>query len=117
MGQGDRGSRGGAAISQRVRPGDATRYAVRRGGVVLPLRPGGWPGAAVFEDGAQHRDFIHVRDVAAATVAALAAVAGPGVIGGPGALRAYNVGSGTSRTVGDMASALADAYGGPGPVV
>ena len=40
------GPGGGAALSQRVRPGDAARYAVRRGGVVLPLRPGGRPRAA-----------------------------------------------------------------------
>ena len=71
----------------------------------------------VFEDGAQRRDFIHVRDVAAATVAAFDALADAGVPGGPGDLRAYNVGSGTPRTVGQLASALADAYGGPSPVV
>ena len=71
----------------------------------------------VFEDGAQRRDFVHVRDIAAATAAALEAVAGPGVPGGPGALRAYNVGSGTPRTVGQLAAALADAHGGPDPVV
>ncbi|HEY5017827.1 MAG TPA: NAD-dependent epimerase/dehydratase family protein [Streptosporangiaceae bacterium] len=71
----------------------------------------------VFEDGAQRRDFIHVRDVAGATVAGLEAVAGGDGPAGPGALRAYNVGSGTPRTVGDIASALADAYGGPAPVV
>ncbi len=71
----------------------------------------------VFEDGAQRRDFVHVRDVAAATVAAVAAAAGPGVPGGPGALRAYNVGSGTPRTVGELAAALAAATGGPSPVV
>jgi dTDP-L-rhamnose 4-epimerase len=71
----------------------------------------------VFEDGAQRRDFIHVRDVAGATVAAFDALADAGVPGGPGDLRAYNVGSGTPRTVGQLASALADAYGGPSPVV
>ena len=71
----------------------------------------------VFEDGAQLRDFVHVRDVAGATVAAIEAVGGPAVPGGPGALRAYNVGSGTPRTVGQLASALAGAYGGPRPVV
>jgi dTDP-L-rhamnose 4-epimerase len=71
----------------------------------------------VFEDGAQRRDFVHVRDVAGATAAALDAVAGRGVPGGPGSLRAYNVGSGTPRTVGQLASALADAYGGPSAVV
>jgi dTDP-L-rhamnose 4-epimerase len=71
----------------------------------------------VFEDGAQRRDFVHVRDVAGATATALEAVAGPGVHGGPGTLRAYNVGSGTPRTVGQLASALADSFGGPDPVV
>jgi dTDP-L-rhamnose 4-epimerase len=71
----------------------------------------------VFEDGAQRRDFVHVRDVADATATALEAVAGSGVPGGPGTLRAYNVGSGTPRTVGELASALADAVGGPSPVV
>jgi dTDP-L-rhamnose 4-epimerase len=71
----------------------------------------------VFEDGAQLRDFVHVRDVAGATVAAIEAVGGPAVPGGPGTLRAYNVGSGTPRTVGQLASALASAYGGPSPVV
>jgi dTDP-L-rhamnose 4-epimerase len=71
----------------------------------------------VYEDGAQLRDFVHVRDVAGATVTAIEAVGGPAVPGGPGTLRAYNVGSGTPRTVGQLASALAGAYGGPRPVV
>jgi len=71
----------------------------------------------VFEDGGQRRDFVHVRDVAAATATALDPVTGTGVPGGPGTLRAYNVGSGTPRTVGQLASALADAYGGPPSVV
>jgi dTDP-L-rhamnose 4-epimerase len=71
----------------------------------------------VFEDGAQRRDFVHVRDVADATATALDAVTGTGIPGGPGILRAYNVGSGIPRTVGQLASALADAYGGPSPVV
>jgi dTDP-L-rhamnose 4-epimerase len=71
----------------------------------------------VFEDGAQRRDFVHVRDVADATVAAITAAGDQGVPGGAGSLRAYNVGSGTPRTVGQLASALADAYGGPPPVV
>ena len=71
----------------------------------------------VFEDGAQRRDFVHVRDVAGATATALDTVTGTGIPGGPGTLRAYNVGSGTPRTVGELASALADAHGGPAPVV
>jgi dTDP-L-rhamnose 4-epimerase len=71
----------------------------------------------VFEDGAQRRDFVHVRDVAAATVTAAEALMGAGLSAGPGTLRAYNVGSGTPRTVGELASALADDFGGPAPVV
>jgi len=69
--------------------------------------------------GVQRRDFVQFRDIASATVAALEAVGpdGPGVPGGPGALRAYNVGSGTPRTVLDLAAALADAHGGPDPIV
>ncbi|WP_406373362.1 NAD-dependent epimerase/dehydratase family protein [Streptomyces sp. NBC_00647] len=65
----------------------------------------------VFEDGGQRRDFVHVSDVAAANVAALEAGSREG------ALTVYNTGSGEPRTVGEMARALADAYGGPGPVV
>jgi dTDP-L-rhamnose 4-epimerase len=71
----------------------------------------------VFEDGAQRRDFVHVRDVADATATALDMVTGTGIPGTPGTLRAYNVGSGTPRTVGQLASALADACGGPAPVI
>ncbi|MFE7524592.1 NAD-dependent epimerase/dehydratase family protein [Kitasatospora sp. NPDC057542] len=67
----------------------------------------------VFEDGGQRRDFVHVQDVADANVAALAAVGGRP----PGSARAYNVGSGEVRTIGEMASALAAAHGGPMPVV
>jgi dTDP-L-rhamnose 4-epimerase len=63
----------------------------------------------VFEDGGMRRDFIHVRDVAAATVAACERHR-QGV-------RAFNVGSGTPRTVGEMAAALARALNGKSPVV
>ncbi|MFF7544646.1 NAD-dependent epimerase/dehydratase family protein [Streptomyces canus] len=65
----------------------------------------------VFEDGCQRRDFVHVRDVAAANVAALEASSRDG------ALTSYNTGSGEPHTVGEMASALAEAHGGPEPVV
>ncbi|NUR58153.1 MAG: NAD-dependent epimerase/dehydratase family protein [Catenulispora sp.] len=65
----------------------------------------------VFEDGGQRRDFVHVRDVATANVAALDWTgAAP-----PGAFRAFNVGSGTPRTVGELAAGLAAAVGGPAP--
>jgi dTDP-L-rhamnose 4-epimerase len=63
----------------------------------------------VFEDGLQRRDFIHARDVAAATVAAVEQHERGTV--------ALNVGSGTARTIGAMADALAHAAGGPAPHV
>lgn len=71
------------------------------------LRRGDAP--KVFEDGHQRRDFVHVRDVAAATVLACETHT-EGV-------RPFNVGSGTPRTVGDMAMALAGALKGPMPIV
>jgi dTDP-L-rhamnose 4-epimerase len=67
----------------------------------------------VFEDGGQRRDFVHVRDVAAANVAAVGETARLA----PGAFAVYNVGSGRPHTVGEMAEALAAAFGGPRPVV
>jgi dTDP-L-rhamnose 4-epimerase len=63
---------------------------------------------SVFEDGGQRRDFVHVRDIAAATVLACEH-SGDGV-------RVFNVGSGTPRTVGEMAHSLARALNGPSPV-
>ena len=65
----------------------------------------------VFEDGGQQRDFVHVTDVATANLRAL--LTDPP----DSALRAYNVASGVPHTVGDMARALADAFGGPPPEV
>jgi dTDP-L-rhamnose 4-epimerase len=62
----------------------------------------------VFEDGGQLRDFVHVTDVAAANVAALTALDAQE----PGSFRAYNIGSGTPHTVGQMAAALCAAAGG-----
>jgi dTDP-L-rhamnose 4-epimerase len=63
----------------------------------------------VFEDGGQRRDFIHVRDVASATVLACEAH--------ETGVAAFNVGSGTPRTVGEMAAALSLTLQGPAPVV
>lgn len=63
----------------------------------------------MFEDGGQRRDFIHVRDIAVATVLACERH--------NSGVRAYNVGSGTPRTVGEMAVALATALRGPSPIV
>jgi dTDP-L-rhamnose 4-epimerase len=65
----------------------------------------------VFEDGAQLRDFVHVRDVARANVLALTA---GDPVGGP-----FNVGSGNPRTVGELAHTLRAAAfpDAPEPVV
>jgi len=65
----------------------------------------------VFEDGAQRRDFVHVRDVARANVLALTA---PEPVPG-----AFNVASGTPRTIADLAAALHTVAGpdAPAPVV
>ena len=71
------------------------------------LRRGEAP--VVFEDGGQRRDFVHAREVAAATADALERHRA-GVC-------AYNVGSGVSRTVGQMADALSRAVEGKAPVV
>ncbi|MFE5538312.1 NAD-dependent epimerase/dehydratase family protein [Streptomyces sp. NPDC056519] len=107
---------GGSAISLRYHnvygpgmPRD-TPYA----GVAALFRSALARGEAprVFEDGGQRRDFVHVRDVAAANAVALGALAGAA-----DGFTAYNVGSGDPRTVGDMAKALAAACGGPDPVV
>ncbi len=65
----------------------------------------------VFEDGAQTRDFVHVRDVARVNVLALTA--------DEAATGAFNVCSGEPRTVGEMARALhaSSPDGAPPPVV
>jgi dTDP-L-rhamnose 4-epimerase len=65
----------------------------------------------VLEDGRQLRDFVHVDDVARAN--ALALLSDEPV---PGAL---NIASGTPRTIGEMASTIAEAFGqsAPSPVV
>ena len=108
-------STGGGAIALRYHnvygpfmPRD-TPYA----GVAAIFRSALQSGRAprVFEDGGQQRDFVHVTDVAEANLQAL--LADPP----ESALRACNVASGTPHTVGDMARALADAFGGPDPQV
>jgi dTDP-L-rhamnose 4-epimerase len=71
----------------------------------------------VFEDGGQLRDFVHVRDVARANLLALKAVDRTVAGADPGGLRCYNVASGEPHTVGEMAGALAAAFGGIEPVI
>ncbi len=67
----------------------------------------------VFEDGEQQRDFVHVTDVARANRSAVEAVGTHDLHG----TRAFNVASGHPATVGEMAAALADALGGPAPII
>ncbi|MCU1474071.1 NAD(P)-dependent oxidoreductase [Amnibacterium sp.] len=68
---------------------------------------------AVLEDGGQRRDFVHVRDVAAANLAAVGWTARQE----GAAVRPFNVGSGVVHTILDLAVALAAAAGGAAPVV
>ena len=56
----------------------------------------------VFEDGAQRRDFVNVRDVASANIAAIEWTAHQE----PGTNRAFNVGSGEVHTIADVARQL-----------
>jgi dTDP-L-rhamnose 4-epimerase len=65
---------------------------------------------AVFEDGNQRRNFIHVTDVAAAVLAALEAPL-------PAGLTPLNIGTPWVMTVGDMATELSRVLGGPAPLV
>jgi len=61
----------------------------------------------VLEDGGQRRESVHVRDVARANVLALCrSQPAPG---------AFNIASGTPRTVGEMAAALTRAAGHDAP--
>ena len=63
----------------------------------------------VLEDGRQLRDFVHVTDVARANVNALDRP--------QAGFRAVNVCSGRPHTVGEFATTLAAAMGGPAPVI
>ncbi len=63
----------------------------------------------VFEDGGQMRDFVHVRDVAAANLAAVERPL-PGFV-------ALNIASGQPISIGAVATLLAAAHLGPAPVI
>lgn len=63
----------------------------------------------VLEDGAQRRDFVHVRDVALANALAVETPTE--------ALTPVNICSGTPHTVGDLATELARACNGPAPKI
>jgi dTDP-L-rhamnose 4-epimerase len=60
----------------------------------------------IFEDGKQRRDFVSVHDVARACLAALEA---PASLSG-----SYNIGSGTSMSIAEVAAQLGTALGMPG---
>jgi dTDP-L-rhamnose 4-epimerase len=110
-------STGGVAVSLRYHnvygPGmpQNTPYA----GVASLLRSALQRGEAprVYEDGAQRRDFVHVRDIASANLAAVDYTAD----GEAGSSRAFNVGSGVVHTIGEMAAQLSEHAGGPAPIV
>ncbi len=102
--------------------------ALRFHNVYGPGMPQGTPYAGVaavfrsalneLEDGGQRRDFVHVDDVAGAVLAALAPPASAlDAEGRPPAMAAYNVGSGTIGTIGELARLLAEELDGPAPVV
>ena len=66
----------------------------------------------VFEDGGQVRDFVHVDDVALANLLAIEQVREH-----PTGVTPYNIASGHTFTIGEMAAVLAQAGEGPHPVV
>jgi dTDP-L-rhamnose 4-epimerase len=110
-------STGGVAVSLRYHnvygPGmpQNTPYA----GVASLFRSALQRGEAprVYEDGAQRRDFVHVRDIASANLAAVDYTADAEA----GSSRAFNVGSGVVHTIGEMAAQLSEHAGGPAPIV
>lgn len=63
----------------------------------------------VYEDGGQRRDFIHVTDVAKATVKAL--------LKHDVGFRPFNTGTGNIKTIGDMADSLTRAFDGKDPEI
>lgn len=93
--------------------GDPIGGAVRsaESGVVAKFRAELLAGRAphIFEDGGQVRDFVHVRDIAAATVTAVERAL-------PG-FAPLNIASGRPVTIWEVASIMSKALGGPDPIV
>ncbi|NQX13554.1 NAD-dependent epimerase/dehydratase family protein [Microbacteriaceae bacterium VKM Ac-2855] len=116
-------------VSAWARATGATAIALRYHNVYGPGMPQNTPYAGVasffrsalergeaprvFEDGRQRRDFVHVRDVASANLTALASLDRTD----RGSFRAYNVGSGDIRTIGEVAERLSHHSRGPVPLV
>ncbi|MFD8246191.1 NAD-dependent epimerase/dehydratase family protein [Nocardia sp. NPDC059691] len=121
--------RGSYAASKVAQENYALAWGLATGGAVTALRMHnvygagaraglvGWLHAElaqgrapqVFEDGGQIRDFVHVRDAVAATVAAVERAL-PGFV-------ALNIASGQPITVWEVASIMSRARSGPAPVV
>jgi dTDP-L-rhamnose 4-epimerase len=104
---------GGSAISLRYHNvyGPHMPFASPYSGVTATFRSAVLAGVApeVYEDGAPRRDFIHVNDIVAANVAAMNhAIDG---------MRVFNVASGQPLSILEIATILAEAGGGPPPVV
>ncbi|WP_446499880.1 NAD-dependent epimerase/dehydratase family protein [Nocardia uniformis] len=93
--------------------GDPAGGAVRtaESGVAAKFRAELLAGRAphILEDGGQVRDFVHVRDIAAATVAAVERAL-PGFV-------PLNIASGRPITVWEVASIMSKALAGPEPIV
>jgi len=94
----------GAALPQRARAPDAPGHPICGRGLHFSQRPrvpAGRPRCS--RTAARPRDFVHVRDVARANVLAMTDDSVPS--------GAYNIASGDPHTVGEMAAALAAAFG------
>ncbi|MFC4910170.1 NAD-dependent epimerase/dehydratase family protein [Actinomadura gamaensis] len=104
---------GGVAVALRYHNvyGPAMPYDSPYSGVAAVFRTAVEQGvpARVYEDGLPRRDFVHVRDVAAANVAALSWEE-------PG-FHPFNIASGEPRGIHELALALSRAGGGPAPTV
>lgn len=105
---------GGTAVALRYHNvyGSGLPHDTPYAGVAAIFRSALLAGKAptVFEDGGQRRDFIHVDDVAAATVSAVRAGLPPG-------LTPLNIGSGRVVTIGEVADRMAMIMNGPAPVI
>ncbi|MDQ4503521.1 NAD-dependent epimerase/dehydratase family protein [Sinomonas sp. ASV322] len=121
-------------VATWARAGGGTAVALRYHNVYGPGLPRNTPYAGVaalfassvargeaphvFEDGQQRRSFVHVDDVAEATVlAARHAVGGEQGSAGRTAFRAFNVGGPAVQTILDVAEVLARGAGAAAPVV
>ncbi|MFI1915106.1 NAD-dependent epimerase/dehydratase family protein [Nocardia sp. NPDC020380] len=92
-------------------PASGIRSRSAASGLVARFRAESTAGRAprLFEDGGQMRDFVHVRDIASATLAAVERAL-PGFV-------PLNIASGRPLTLWEVASIMSKALGAPEPVV